>query len=335
MGRRSQYAQTRVGSNRAATPPLNTIRVYLLLTFFLQIGLSGCAATNGGLLAPAEMKRPMHILVIPSPMKIDPALLQKVLAPDSKSQLSASDEPISTGINHAQEYALTAMKSVLGRQPRLVVLASPAEEMQLINDIRGRDFETPISQEEANRIRVATGADALLRYRITDYGLTPRSWRTAWITFEVTSTLAIAAVIAYSSSTVAKGAAGAYLVQEAIEETAETYAGFWALDVICRPVRIEAQLIQLNPVGTVWKTSNTGLSDIRISRLTRTIEPAERDKQLDQATNHAVNHVASNLCDALENIERLRTVELHPQTCSYLRSNYRDQNACARETPGS
>jgi hypothetical protein len=205
------------------------------------------------------MKRPMGILVIPSPMTIDPGRLQKVLAPDSKSQLSASDESIATGITHAQEYALTAMKSALGRQTRLVVLAPPAEEMQLINDIRGRDFETPISQDEANSIRMTTGADALLRYHITDYGLTPRAWRTAWITFEVTSTLAIAAVIAYSSYTIAKGAAGAYLVQEAIEESAETYAGFWALDVVCRPVRIEAKLIQLNPVGTVWKTSNTGL----------------------------------------------------------------------------
>ena len=150
-------------------------------------------------------------------------------------------------------------------------------------------------------------ADALLRYRITDYGLTPRSWRTAWITFEVTSTLAIAAVIAYSSSTVAKGAAGAYLVQEAVEETAETYAGFWVLDVICRPVRIEAQLIRLNPVGMVWQSSDTGLSDLKLSRITRKVEPSERDRQLDQATNHAVDHVASNLYDALEILERMHT----------------------------
>lgn len=307
MGRLSRRAQGCGQRNSTAASRLIIIRVYLLLTSLLQIGLSGCAATNGELLAHPDIRLPISILVIPSPMTIDRDRLQKVLAPDSKSELSTSDVPISTGVNHAQEYALTAMKSVLSRQPGFVVLASPAEEMLLINDIRGRDFETPISQEEANRIRMTTGADALLRYRITDYGLTPRSWRTAWITFEVTSTLAIAAVIAYSSSTLAKGAAGAYLVQEAIEETAETYAGFWALDVICRPVRIEAMLIRLNPVGTVWKTSDTGLSDVRLSRLTRTIKPAERDKQLDQATNHAVDHVAANLYGALESIEHLRT----------------------------
>jgi hypothetical protein len=281
--------------------------VHLLLIFVLEIGLSGCTTTNGGLLAHPDIRLPMSILVMPSPMTIDRDRLQKVLAPDSKSELSTADEQISTGVSQAQKYALTAMESAVARQASPIILASPGKEMQLINDIRARGFNTSISQDEANRIRMTTGADAILRYRITDYGLTPRSWRTAWITFEVTSTLAIAAVIAYSSSTVAKGAAGAYLVQEAIEETAETYAGFWALDVVCRPVRIEAKLIQLNPVRTVWKASDTGLSDVKLSRLTRTIEPAERDKQLDQATNHAVDHVASNLYEALENIERVHT----------------------------
>jgi len=157
MDRLSRYAQGQDRSNHVTTSSLNTLRVYLLLTFLLEIGLSGCATAKGELLAHAEMKRPMHILVIPSPMWIDPDLLQEVLAPDSKSKLSASSEPISTEINHAQEYALTAMKSALGQMPGLVVLASPEEEMQLINDIRGRDFETTVSQEEANRILVATG----------------------------------------------------------------------------------------------------------------------------------------------------------------------------------
>jgi hypothetical protein len=297
MGRLFRHAQGCGRNTSAAASGLYIIPGYLLLTPLLEIGLSGCAATNGGLLAHPDMKPPMSILVMPSPMTIDPGRLQRVLAPDSKSKLTTSDEPIATAVNHAQKYALTAMESDLARQDRLIVLAPTEEKAQLISDIRARHFEISISQDEANRIQMTTGANALLRYRITDYGLTPRSWRTVWITFEVTSTLAIAA----------KGAAGAYLVQEAIEETAETYAGFWALDVICRPVRIEAKLVRLNPVGAVWKTSDTGLSDVRLSRIARTVEPSECDRQLDQATNHAVDHVASSLYDSLENIKRVHT----------------------------
>lgn len=236
-----------------------------------------------------------------SPMTIGRGRLQTVLAPDVKRKLSVSEEPISQGMKHAQQHALAAMESSLTNQSGLIIVTPPADEEQFFNVIQGHDLETAISQEEADRIQRTTGADALLRFAITDYGLTPKSWRKAYITFEVTTTLAIAAIIAYSGSTVAKAAAGAYLVQETVEETAETYAGFWVLDVVCRPVRIEAELIRLNPVTTIWKTSHSGLSDVRLSRLIRKVEPDERDRQLDQATDHAAKDIVSALSDALKN----------------------------------
>ena len=91
-------------------------------------------------------------------------------------------------------------------------------------------------------------------------------------------------------------------MQEAVEETAEAYAGFWALDVVARPVRIEAELVRLNPVTTVWNTSDTGLSEMKLSRLTRKVDADERDRQLDQATDNAVKDIVSELSDALEKI---------------------------------
>jgi hypothetical protein len=275
------------------------LAAFLCLTGF---GLSGCATTTNVQLAQANMKVPMRVLVMQAPITIDPARLQTVLAPDIKPELSVSEEPISQGVKHAQEHVLAAMESVLTKQSRLIVVTPPAEEKQFINKIQSHDFEAVISQDEADHIQKSTGADALLRFRITDYGLTPLSWKNGYITFEVTSTLALAAVMAYSGSTVAKAAAGAYLVQEAVEETASAYAGFWALDVVCRPVRMEAELIRLNPVTTVWKAGDTGLSDVSLSRLTRKIEADERDRQLDQATDYAVKDLVSDLSDALENI---------------------------------
>ena len=236
-----------------------------------------------------------------SPMTIDSGRLQTVLAPNMKPKLSVSEDPISQDVKQAQEHALAAMESALTNQSTLIVV-TPTNEEQFINTIQNHDFKTAISQAEADRIQTTTGADALLRFGITDYGLTPKSWRKGYITFEVTTTLAIAGVIAYSGSTVAKAAAGAYLAQETVEETAEAYAGFWGLDVLCRPVRIEAELIRLNPVTTVWKTSDTGLSDVRLSRLTRKVGPDERESQLNQATDYAVKDIVSSLSDALKNI---------------------------------
>lgn len=276
---------------------------YIVFLCLLGIGLGGCATTNDMRLYQAHLNLPLKVLVIESPVAIDPGRLQAVFAPDITPKLSASDEPISQAVKHAQEHALAVMESAMTKQPRIIAVTPPFEDNQLIHEIQGYSFQTAIPQDEADRIRKSTGADALLRFGITDYGLTPTSWRNGYITFEVTSTLALAAAVAYSGSTVAKAAAGAYLVQEAVEEAAEAYAGFWALDVVSRPVRIEVELIRLNPVTTVWNTSNTGLAEVKLSRLTRKVEVDERDRQLDQATDDAVKDVVSDLSAALEKIK--------------------------------
>lgn len=275
------------------------------LAFFclIGLGLGGCATSTDIQLTQSHLHVPIKILVVQSPITIAPDKLQTVLAPDSKSKLSVSEAPVAQGVKHSQEYALATMGSVLAKQSKLIVVTPPSEDEKLINKIQAYNFDAAISQDEANHIQTTTGADAILRFDITDYGMTPESWRTGYITFEVVTTLAIAAVIAYSGSAVAKAAAGAYLAQEAVEETAESYAGFWALDVVCRPVRIEAELIRLNPVTVVWKTSDTGLSDVSLTRLTRKVGIDERDRQLDQATDYAINEVISDLSDALNNLK--------------------------------
>jgi hypothetical protein len=239
---------------------------------------------------------------MPAPTTIDPARLQKLLAPDVKEKLSISENPLAQGVRQAQANARAALGCALAETTGLMLVTPPTSDSRLIDEIQAHDFRTTLSQDEADRLQAATGADALLRFRITDYGYTPRSWRTGYLTFEVTTTLAIAASIAYAGSTLADGAAGAYLAQETAEETAEGYAGFWALDVVSRPVRIEAALIQLKPVATLWKSADTGLSDVRLSRLTRKIGSAERDAQLEQSTDDAVRQIVSGLSRALKNI---------------------------------
>jgi len=269
----------------------------------MVVGLGGCATTQNVMrFEQSHMNVPVKILVMESPVSIEQGRLQAVLAPDIKPRLPASVGLIVQGEKHAQEYALASMEEALGKQAKLDVINPPAEESQTINNIRGKKFESAMTQDEADWLRATTGADALLRFGITDYGLTPKSWRDGYITFEVTSTLAIAGAIAYSGSAAAKAAGSAYLAQEGVEESAESYAGFWALDVVSRPVRIEAELVRLNPVATVWETSDTGLSDVSLSRLTRKVALTERNNQLDQSTNYAVKDVVSDLSAAMEKI---------------------------------
>jgi hypothetical protein len=271
------------------------------LYFLIFISLGGCASSqNLTGMEQSGMSMPIKTLVMESPMLIEPERLKAVFVPDIKQESAASAVLVTEGEKHAQEYALASMKDALGKQTELDVIDPPEVASPTYDKIRDGKFSNPITQDEADWLRATTGADAILRFGVTDYGLTPKSWRNGYITFEVTSTLAVAGVIAYAGTAAAKAAAGAYLVQEGVEETAESYAGFWGLDVVSRPVRIEAELVSLNPVETIWKYSDTGLSDVSLSRLTRKVDSKERNSQLDQSTHYAVSDVVSELTVALK-----------------------------------
>lgn len=268
-----------------------------------SMALIGCSTIAKNQLKQSHLQLPIRVWAVQSPIIVEPDRFKALLVADTEPKLPVPDESIAQAAEHAQERAQSAMTSALSKDPSLFIVTPPLEEIQFISQIQSRSFGSAITQDEANHIQAATGADALLRYAITDYGLTPKAWRNGYIAFEVTTTLALAAVIAYSSSQEAKAAAGIYLVQEAAEETATAYAGFWALDEVCRPVRIEAELIRLHPLNTLWETRNTGLSDVKLSRLFRKVSVSERDKQLDQATDNSVKQTVSNLFSALEYIK--------------------------------
>src|SRR5260370_33276872 len=172
------------------------------------------------------------------------------------------------------------MPKALGTQTEIEIANSEVVS-RVINELQINNADTVITGEIAEQLHAASDADVLLRFRITDYGVTPKSWRNAVIVFEVTSTLGIAAIAyAYPAT---RPIAGIYLIEEGIEETVEAYAGFWALDEGSRPVRIEAELIVLNTGTQAWNSSATGLSDVGWTRLVRKVGAAERDAHLNGA----------------------------------------------------
>ncbi len=259
-----------------------TMRVFLLVVFLL----AGCATDpDRNEFVRSRPEKRIKVLLAEAPMKISPSRLRSTLDLPEK-------EDIAPEVMHAQSHAMDRMIAMLKKQRFFSMLAEPYNGNEILQE------DGAIGQQDADAIHRETGADAILRFRITDYGLTPGSWRDGYIAFEVGSTLAIAGAIAYAGSTAAHAAAGGYLAQEAVEETTEAYAGFSALDIVCRPVRLEAELIRLKPVGRIWEADETGLSDIRLSRLTGTVSDSERNFQLDQSTNHAARDISEDLAKA-------------------------------------
>ncbi|MBI3545454.1 MAG: hypothetical protein HY081_02495 [Gammaproteobacteria bacterium] len=235
---------------------------------------------------------PRRIVLVQAPIAIADPRLRKLFAPDVAKDSPASQQAIQNAVDIAQTRALAYMQSALESQTGIRIINS-ATVSRVIDKWRIDNADTVVTPEIAERLRAVSGADAILRFHITDYGVTPKAWRKAVITFEVVSTLGIAA-FAYAKPAT-RALAGVYLVTEAIEETAEAYGGFWALDEICRPVRIEAQLITFDPETAAWKTSATGLSDRRVTRLVRKVSVTERDTQLDNAVHNAVNGIVADL----------------------------------------
>ncbi len=242
-------------------------------------------------------------MLVQAPMVVDEARLHKLVAPDLAKDAPELPLAVKNAVDTAQTRAFTYMQSAIESQTGIRIINDEAVT-RAIERLQINNADTVVTREMAEQLHAVSGADAILRFRITDYGATPKSWHKAVIVFEVTTTLAIAA-IAYARPAT-RAIAGVYLVTEAVEETAEAYGGFWALDEIYRPVRIEAELITLNTGTQAWKSSATGFSDRRMARLVRKVSATERDTQLDGAIHDAVNDIVADLRKVLpQDVPRL------------------------------
>ncbi len=249
------------------------------------LGLAACAAPGpSGDHPNAVAAQARRLVLVEIPMAGDDPRIRKQFA-------QGADEAVQA----AQSAALSDVRQALEQEG--LAIDDREATLQAVRDL-GVAGAASVTPDAAERLHALSGDDVLLRFRVTDYGATPRAWRNGYIAFEVTSTLGIAAVAyAYPAT---RALAGAYLVQEGIEETAEGYAGFWALDEVCRPVRIRAELLSLPGGDRIWKGSATGLSDIHPARLVRKVGDAEQATQRRRAMRQAAEKVARALEDFLQ-----------------------------------
>lgn len=227
------------------------------------LALGGCAGAG---VRPGPAAQPRRVALVELPNGIDPAALRAVFAPDLPEDSERTRDRVRSAAARAEARAMADMREAATRLAGMEVVDSEA------------------------------GADELLRFRVTDYGETPKTWRNWVIGWEVVSTLGIAA-IAYSVPAT-RAVAGAYLVEESAEETVEAYSGFWALDKVCRPVRIEAELYDLKSGEKLWDGSSTGLADVRVARIVETVDAETRDAQIEAATRDSAEGLIGELVKA-------------------------------------
>ena len=269
----------------------------IALAVLMGVVLCSCATTQGdGSTTQGIGAYPQKAVLVQTPMVMDDPAFNKLFAPDLPKDSPESHQAIKDAVDNAEVRALAEIQKAFETQTEIKIDNSEVVS-RMINELQINNADTVITSEIAERLHAASDADVLVRFRVTDFGVTPKSWKNAVIIFEVTSTLAIAALAyAYPST---RPIAGIYLVEESIEETLEAYAGFWALNEVSRPVRIEAELITLNTGTQAWKSSATGLSDLGLTRLVRKVSAAERDAQLNSAMREAAEKIVVDLRKAL------------------------------------
>ena len=154
----------------------------------------------------------------------------------------------------------------------------------------------PIDSANLATLQSSHPADAYLRLRVTDYGETPRRWRAAYVSFEVVTTLGIAAGLYVHKVT--RAVAVGYLLEESVEELSEGYAGFWVLNRLSRPVRIEADLIDGRTGQVFEREAHTGLAPWRWRHL-RHMDDTTRDELLNTSMRRAVKALSKGLNSGL------------------------------------
>ncbi len=147
------------------------------------------------------------------------------------------------------------------------------------------------------QLQAVNPADAYVRWQVTDFGETPKRWRAAYIGFEVLSTAGIAGALLLHKTT--RALAWLYLLDESAEEVTEAYAGFWALNVWSRPVRLQADWID-GRTGMVQRSvAATGLAPWTWKMLAwnalRDSNRQQRDTLLQQSSRRALRPVCALL----------------------------------------
>lgn len=196
----------------------------------------------------------MTIVVVEVPIAHTVKRLRLISSDARPKDRSAERSVIEAKLRQAQADAKASMIEALEWKGEFAVNKSEdvqnlADSLNLSNDDR------PIPLDRLDQFRQKTGVDAILRFRITDYGRTTRKvlkWiyagTGAWIAGVIT-------FAALNSNT--RPYIGAYIGTEVLQESAELYLGTSFFGHEYKPVRIEAELIDTKTGRNLWEGAKT------------------------------------------------------------------------------
>jgi|GEM_PF-4638182 len=145
----------------------------------LLLHLTGCAS-NQALhdFAQTHKTAPIKIWAIQSPTRIDDKRLQALSHdPDEAKQDRASDQaPIQQETDQQKAYLQHQASHAMTQAFKMGTVFVPVESTDDSSSLsRIGEFGSPLGQADADQIAKLTGADVIFRYRVTDYGLTPKA----------------------------------------------------------------------------------------------------------------------------------------------------------------
>lgn len=252
------------------------------ITLGLALLLAACATQPITAYAPPQAR----LTVLNLPPDVSDQSLRRTFHAEAKQISSAT---LADDRQHIEKQVATALKQALTTAGLPILNKAtfvPSTNPKL------EQLGQPLDSATLAALQAKHPADVYLRVKVTDYGETPRSWGSAYIGFEVVTTLAIAGALYVHTAT--RPLAGVYLVQESIEEFSEGYAGFWLLNRLSRPVRIEVDLVDGKTGAVLWHDSETGLADWQWSHIWH-MDDVTRDRLLNESTDKAVQELVQEL----------------------------------------
>lgn len=250
--------------------------------------LVGCAAQP---VAPAVtiLHPASRLQVLQLPPGVTDDSLRRLFHAGAKENIPA--QMFTADRQHVEQLVDGALRQALAQAQEAPLTTAAVTSL---DDAQGLTIGQPVSSMNLAALQAKYPADAYLRIQVTDYGQTPQSWKGAYVGFEVVTTLAIGAWLYVHTAT--RVLTAPYLVEESVEEFSEGYAGFWLLNRLSRPVRIQADLVDGKTGTVLWHDSETGLADWHWANVWH-MNAATQNQLLQISTDH----VMANLVNALQN----------------------------------
>ncbi len=207
-----------------------------------------------GLAPPADSGRPQRIAVVEVPIAHSIKRLRQISSDPRPGDRQVERQLIAVKLRRAQDQARDGMISALESEGRFLVLKDTATA-QLIDSLDLAYHDETIARDVLARFREVTNADAVLRFRISDYGRTPRK-TLKWI-YIVTSAWIAGVITIAATNPKTQPYIGAYIGTEVLQEGAELYLGTSFFGHEYKPARVEAELIDLRTGKILWQDAKT------------------------------------------------------------------------------